>query len=167
MNLSLFPAVKPSKSKIHEGKTTEKITRIDFDSEMREIILPFCRLKYGEIWEDPERGHRVGVLDAANGDDVKKIMSREKANLIINDPPYNVVVGNTNTDALFKMELLDYIKFSRMWVNNALKILKDDVHLYIWLGADYKDDFQPLPDFMLMMRDFKDLKPRNFITMRN
>jgi len=28
-----------------------------------------------------------------------------------------------------------------------------DASLYVWLGADQKDDFQPLPDFMLMMRD--------------
>ena len=52
-------------------------------------------------------------------------------------------------------------------MKNALSILDKDSHFYIWLGADYKDGFQPLPDFMIMMRDFHNLSPRNFITMRN
>jgi len=34
------------------------------------------------------------------------------------------------------------------------------------LGADQADGFQPLPDFMIMMRG-KAFKPRSFITMRN
>ena len=39
--------------------------------------------------------------------------------------------------------------------------------LYIWMGADYRDGFQPLPDFMIMMREFRGIQPKNFITMRN
>jgi site-specific DNA-methyltransferase (adenine-specific) len=34
------------------------------------------------------------------------------------------------------------------------------------MGADQNDGFQPLPDFMLMMRE-QPLRPRSFITMRN
>ncbi len=34
-------------------------------------------------------------------------------------------------------------------------------------GADYRGNFQPLPDLMLMMRGFPTLTPRNFITVRN
>jgi site-specific DNA-methyltransferase (adenine-specific) len=37
---------------------------------------------------------------------------------------------------------------------------------YVWLGADQDNDFQPLPDFMLMMRQMG-MKSRSFITMRN
>jgi len=147
-------------------KTREKLKRIDLYNELREKILPFCRLKYGEIWEDPIKKHRVGVLDATKLEDVKKIMGNEKAKLIINDPPYNVAVGNANTKALFKINLEEYINFSRSWVKNAIEIMDKDAHLYIWIGADYKDNFQPLPDFMIMMREFKELKPRNFITLR-
>jgi site-specific DNA-methyltransferase (adenine-specific) len=36
----------------------------------------------------------------------------------------------------------------------------------VWLGADQTDGFQPLPDFMLMMRT-SPFRPRSFITMRN
>ena len=45
--------------------TSERIGRLDGDSGLSEWLLQFCRLKRGEIWEDPVRGHRVGVLDAA------------------------------------------------------------------------------------------------------
>jgi len=41
-----------------------------------------------------------------------------------------------------------------------------DASLYVWLGADQTDGFQPLPDFMVMMRD-EPYKARSFITMRN
>ncbi len=39
--------------------------------------------------------------------------------------------------------------------------------MYIWLGADVRDHFQPFPDFMLLMRRFPELLPRNLITLRN
>ena len=45
--------------------------------------------------------------------------------------------------------------------------MRENSHFYVWLGADYKDGFQPLPDFMIMMRGFDGLTPRNFITLRN
>lgn len=151
----------------NEGRTKEKLKRLDLNGELRKKILPLCRLKYGEIWEDPIKGHKVGVLDATKINDIKKIMGGRKAKLIINDPPYNVVVGNANTHSLFKMDLKEYICFSRKWIKNAVKIMDKDAHFYIWIGADYKDNFQPLPDFMIMMREFRELKPKNFITLRN
>lgn len=121
----------------------------------------------GDIWEDPVSGHRVGVLDATNPDDVIKIFGAEKATLAVQDPPYNVVVGNESTDNLFKMNLREYMAYSKKWVDNNLKILTKDASLYIWLGADQKEHFQPLPDFMIMMRGYPDLVSRSFITMRN
>lgn len=147
-------------------KTAERLGRLDADPELREKILPLCRLKHGGIWEDPVRGHRVGVLDAACPEDVKMIAGNIKSRLIINDPPYNVVVGNANTGNLFKISRSQYIDFSKKWVSAAESVMDKDSHLYIWLGADYKDHFQPLPDFMIMMRD-TNFTPRNYITLRN
>jgi len=151
----------------NKGKTTERLERLDLHGALKSKIQPLCRLKYGEIWEDRVKGHRVGVLDATEIEDVNKIVGSEKAKLIINDPPYNVAVGNVNTDRLFKISLRDYSDFSEKWVKNAAKIMDENAHLYIWIGADYKDNFQPLPDFMIMMREFKELKPKNLITLRN
>ncbi len=149
-----------------QGQTTEKLKRLDIGKRRKEIVQ-YCRLDYGDVWEDPVKGHRVGVLDATKGDDVHILLRSEKANLVINDPPYNVKVGNANTRNLSKISIKDYITFSKQWVMNTLNVMQEHSHLYIWIGADYKDNFQPLPDFMLMMRDFIELQTRNFITMRN
>jgi site-specific DNA-methyltransferase (adenine-specific) len=145
----------------------EPFGRLDNSPEIREKILPCCRLKAGDIWEDPISGHKVGVLDATKLDDVLKIFGTQKATLAVQDPPYNVVVGNENTDNLFKMTLKEYMIYSKKWVENNLKILSKDSSLYIWLGADQKEHFQPLPDFMIMMRNYHELTSRSFITMRN
>ena len=151
----------------NKGKTTEKLSRLDINQRLRKKILPYCRLKKGELWEDPEGKHKIGVLDATSLADTKKLFGKKKAQLVINDPPYNVVVGNVNTQNLSRIDINEYINFSRKWVSNVLSILEDDSNFYIWLGADQNDGFQPLPEFMIMMREFKELKPRSFITMRN
>ena len=156
-----------SKKKSALGKATEKLTRLDIDEKLRKKILPHCRLQRGEIWIDPRGKHKVGVLDATNFQDTQKLFGNERTPLVINDPPYNVIVGNANTQNLSKINVPEYIKFSQKWVSNVLSVLDKSAALYIWLGADQNDGFQPLPEFMLMMREFKDLKTRSFITMRN
>ena len=150
-----------------EKNTKERIGRLDSDKALRDKVLPLCRLKNGGIWEDPKGLHKIGVLDATAAADTEKIFGNERAALVINDPPYNVVVGNANTDSLFKIDRNNYLEFSAKWVENAEHIMRENSHFYVWLGADYKDGFQPLPDFMIMMRGFDGLTPRNFITLRN
>jgi site-specific DNA-methyltransferase (adenine-specific) len=145
----------------------ETIPRIDSDEAVRKMLLPYCRLKYGEVWEDPICGHRVGCLDAMREEDISLLLGNAKSTLAIQDPPYNVVVGNSNTNSLGKISLEKYIAWSKQWIRNTINILKDDAHLYVWLGADQNEGFQPLPDFMIMMREFKKLRTRSFITMRN
>ncbi|MCA9936044.1 MAG: site-specific DNA-methyltransferase [Ardenticatenaceae bacterium] len=145
----------------------EQLPRLDTHPELRQRLLPYCRLQPGEIWEDPVAGHRVGVLDAADETAVQTLMSGAKADLIINDPPYNLRVGQANTPHLSKQKLDDYMAFSRRWVENALAVTAVHAHFYIWLGADVRDQFQPLPDFMLLMRQYPALRPRNLITLRN
>lgn len=166
---TLFPLAEAAQSQDRRsrGTATERLPRLDVHPELRERLLPLCRLKAGEVWQDPTHGHRVGVLNATSRADVLKIIGDEKTPFIINDPPYNVRVGNANTINLAKIDLDEYLAFSRKWVQNALEIMRDNAHLYVWIGADYTDNFQPLPDFMIMMREFQELRPRNFITMRN
>ncbi|HFE66695.1 MAG TPA: site-specific DNA-methyltransferase, partial [Chloroflexi bacterium] len=60
----------------------------------------------------------------------------------------------------------EFINWCRQWVENSWLHLDDNSALYIWLGADQKNDFQPLPEFMIMMRDFA-FESKSFITMRN
>ena len=148
--------------------TKERLPRLDKDPELRERLLPFCRLKPGELWEDSVRGHRVGVLDASQRDHVARLMQGEKTSLAVNDPPYNIKVGNANTPHLSHVDLEEYLDFSRKWISNAVEALADHAHFYVWIGADYRHDFQPLPDFILLMRAWRPtLRSRNLITMRN
>ena len=130
------------------------------DGKLRKRFLPFCRLKAGEIWVDPQSGHRVGCLDATRAADVARLAARDKIALALHDPPYNVA-------ALEIRERGDYIAFSRAWVKNCLAHLGPHAAFYVWLGADQNDHFQPLPEFMLMMREFEALRSRSFITLRN
>lgn len=58
------------------------------------------------------------------------------------------------------------MEWCKTWVHNTERFLARDSSLYIWLGADQNDGFQPLPDFMIMMRKMP-FRTRSFITMRN
>lgn len=145
----------------------EQLPRLDTHPELRQKLLPFCRLQPGEIWEDPIAGHRVGVLDATDSAAVARLMTGAKAHLLINDPPYNIRVGRASSPQLSQRGLAAYLDFSRRWVENALAVLANHAHFYVWLGADVRNQFQPLPDFMLLLREYPALQPRNFITLRN
>jgi len=144
----------------------EPLPRLD-NSKIREILLPYCRLKHGEIWEDPEGLHKVGVMDAASRDNILKIFNGKKASLFVHDPPYNIDVGGKNTAQLSRIKTEEYINFCRKWISNSIEVMKPDAHLYIWLGADQKRGFQPLPEVMLLMREFEELSSRSFISVRN
>jgi len=136
------------------------LPRLDEDAELRETLLPLCRLAPGEVWSDPQRGHRVGCLDAANPAQIELLMGGQKAQLAIDDPPYNLVAFATRSVA-------DFIAWCEEWIATTNACLDDNSSLYIWLGADQNEGFQPLPDFMLMMRKFRDFASRSLITMRN
>jgi DNA modification methylase len=135
------------------------LPRLDKAPELREKILPFCRLQPGQIWHDPVSGHRVGCLDATDAAQIRALCQGEKAKLAIHDPPYNLV-------AFEERELAQYIQWCSRWVELTRQNLAEDSSLYIWLGADQDAGFQPLPDFMLMMRHTS-FRARSFITMRN
>ncbi len=145
----------------------EPLPRLDSNDKLKALILPYCRLKKGEIWVDPEKGHRVGVLDCCKKEDVAAIMGKNRANLVINDPPYNIEVGNKATGNLFRHEIEKYMDFTARWIKNADDFSSKDSYLYIWLGADQKNDFSPLPEIMILMRDFESYRSRSFITLRN
>jgi len=125
-------------------------------------ITKLPNFEYGTIWKDPVSGHRVGCLDASKIEDVEKLMSGKKTTLAIQDPPYNVKINKE----FRRNPLKEYISWSKRWIDNTIEVLDKDSSLYIWLGADIRKGFQPLPDFIIMMRK-KPLRTRNFITLRN
>ncbi|MBN1687090.1 MAG: site-specific DNA-methyltransferase [Spirochaetales bacterium] len=143
------------------------IPRLDKPGEFHDRVLACCRLKPGEIWTDPVNGHRVGVTDATDAGAVHSLCENETPTLMIHDPPYNIAVGRSTTDALSVRGLSEYIDWCRRWVSSSLDVAAQNAYLYVWTGADQQRGFQPLPDFMVMMRDFKQWQARCFITMRN
>ena len=145
----------------------ENLQRIDSNQQIRALLLPYCRLKYGEVWQDPAHKHKVACLDGSSEEDIQMLMGGNKSTLAIQDPPYNVVVGNNNSDRLGQIALGQYVDWSRRWIQNTCNISKSNASLYIWLGADQNAGFQPLADFIIMMREFRELKTRSLITMRN
>ncbi len=145
----------------------EQIKRIDTDPRLRKKALPCCRLQYGQVWTDKKSGHRVGVLDARNSADIQSLMQGEKAGMAVHDPPYNMRLAKHSSPSLFAVPVDEYIDFSRGWVRNCVEVLSENAHFYVWIGADQNKGFQPLPEFMLMMREFPQLQSRSFITMRN
>lgn len=147
--------------------TREQMPRLDIDADIRRRIMPHCRLRPGDIWKDDVTGHRVGVLDATSKSDVDSILGSERPELVVADPPYNFAVGNGRSMSLRKRCIDDYLSFCRQWVANAAACMSDDAHFYVWIGADYRNGFQPLADFIILMRSFDQLEPRNFISLRS
>ena len=135
------------------------IPRLDRNPDFHALLRKYCRLSEGEVWNDRESGHRVGCLDAANESDVLVLMDGRRASLGIQDPPYNLAAFDLR-------QIEDFIDWCRCWVKATDLALAKDSSLYVWLGADQRNGFQPLPDFMLMMR-LTPFKSRSFITMRN
>jgi site-specific DNA-methyltransferase (adenine-specific) len=135
------------------------LARIDRDEALRECLLPFCRLQPGEIWNDAERGHRVGCLDAASRADVGALCGRKRATLAVHDLPYNFIAFDARRTEAF-------INWCRTIVEHTHAVLAGHSSLYLWIGADQRAGFAPLPELMLMMRG-TGFASRSFITMRN
>jgi len=135
------------------------LPRIDSDPHLHDLLLPYCRIRPGEIWTDKIKNHKVGCIDSADESEIYKIMEGEKALLAVHDPPYNFV-------AFEEKQLNDFIEWSGKWINISFDILDNNSALYIWLGADQNNHYQPFPEFIQMMRN-SGFSSRSFITMRN
>ncbi|MCK6508788.1 hypothetical protein L6R29_02325 [Myxococcota bacterium] len=64
------------------------LPRLDLSPESRNRLLPYCRLKAGEIWKDPKGKHRVGCLNASDATHVVALVENTAPTLAIQDPPY-------------------------------------------------------------------------------
>ena len=135
------------------------LPRIDTDAELREKLLPHCRLKPGEMWRDPQGKHAVGCIDAADTKAVAGLVDGHPITLAVHDPPYNLVAFDVQ-------DVQSYVAWCEQWMEATKAVLAADASLYLWLGADQNDGFQPLADVMVMMRK-QPFKARSFVTMRN
>jgi DNA modification methylase len=139
--------------------TNFPLPRIDVDDKLRNLLLPYCRLKEGDVWEDPHGKHRVGCISAESVKGSNKLMNSMKAALSIQDPPYNFI-------AFQESDVEKFVQWGREWVRNCYDSMSENSSLYIWLGADQNNHFQPFAEFILMMKE-SGFDSRSFITMRN
>ncbi|TAE24737.1 MAG: hypothetical protein EAZ92_13035 [Candidatus Kapaibacterium sp.] len=133
------------------------LPRLDEPSDLRDCLMPYCRLNLGEVWTDGV--HRVGCLDAANPDHAKLLSNGVESTLAVHDPPYNLV-------AFKERSVEEFVRWCEAWVKNSNHELSSNAALYLWLGADQNNHYQPLPDVMLMMRE-SGFVSRSLLTMRN
>ena len=67
------------------------LPRLDDVPQLRAALQRHCRLRPGEVWQDPTGKHRVGCLDASRWEEVQTLVQNEAAQLALHDPPYNLV----------------------------------------------------------------------------
>ncbi len=89
------------------------LPRIDIDEELRTLLLPYCRLKAEEIWEDPQGRHKVACIDATDSNSILNFCDKEKASLAIQDPPYNFV-------AFGKIKVEKFTSWCKEWIDQIL-----------------------------------------------
>lgn len=152
---------------VDRRKMREPFGRIDGDEDLRASLLPFCRLKAGEVWHDPVSGHVVACADATNEAHVDMALKGVLPPLCVADPPYNVVVGAKNSKQLSKLSIHEYDQFTENWLSVTLPRLASDASFYVWLGADMKNGMHPIPEFCVAMRSRPDWRARNWLTVRN
>jgi site-specific DNA-methyltransferase (adenine-specific) len=73
--------------------------------------------------------------------------------------PYNFI-------AFEQRKVDEFINWCRQVVAHTETVLAADSSLYLWIGADQRAGFAPLPELMLMMRE-TGFSARSFITLRN
>lgn len=135
------------------------LPRLDKDKTLRGLLSKYCRLNYGDIWTDPEGTHKLGCLDAADADQIGRLIGNGKGVLAVQDPPYNLV-------AFQKSDVNTFIDWCKEWIAVTGKYLKKNCSLYVWLGADQNNHYQPFGEFIVMMNSTP-FKSRSLITMRN
>ena len=58
--------------------TNFSLPRIDKDPELKQLLLPYSRFKFGKIWKDKHVGHKIGCVDIEDQKLLKKLMEGEK-----------------------------------------------------------------------------------------
>ncbi|MFC2083821.1 DNA-methyltransferase [Bacteroidota bacterium] len=135
------------------------LPRLDKDKKLYKHLVKYCRLRNGEIWNDTKGNHIVGCLDACDYKSLKKLVGRRNVTLAIQDPPYNII-------AFKRFSVSKFIDGCKAWVDNTFKLLSENSSLYVWLGADQRNHYEPFVNFAIMMKD-SGFNSKNFITMRN
>ena len=61
-----------------------------------------------------------------------KLLNDDSVDLIIADPPYNL--GKDYIDTNDKLPFKEYMQFTREWLNESIRVLKDGGTIYVFMG---------------------------------
>lgn len=120
-------------SGILEGEENEpQDDEFDVDAEIENIQEPIT--KTGDLWK--LGNHRLLCGDSTKPEDVERLMGGKEADLVITDPPYNVVyVGKTSDKLTIQNDNMENSQF-RMFLVDAFKNMKNAMKkggvFYIW-----------------------------------
>lgn len=114
-----------------ETKETQTAEEDDFNEETDAVET---RCKAGDIWQLGR--HRLMCGDSTSAEDVAKLMSGEKADLWLTDPPYNVAYEGKTEDKLTiqndKQNDTDFRAFLVGAYSAADSAMKAGASFYIW-----------------------------------
>ncbi len=122
----------------------------DLDKALREISKP--TVKEGELYK--LGNHFLLCADSIKEENVLKLMQGKKADMIYCDPPYNIGMNystgvGTSTkyrkdfpDLKFKgfkdnKKVPEYKQFLDATIKNALRVAKEDAHIFYWCDENY------------------------------
>jgi DNA modification methylase len=119
----------------------------DFDLEKALKETKVTKVKTGEVWQLGE--HRLLVGDSTDSEQVQKLMSDERADIIYCDPPYNIGldyskgVGTSGkydgsyTSKKDSKKDSAYAAFITASIAAALSVAKPNAHLFYWCDERY------------------------------
>jgi DNA modification methylase len=119
----------------------------EFDLEKALKETKIARVKPGEIWQLGD--HRLLIGDAADPEQVKKLMGTDRADVIYADPPYNIGLDyskgvstsgkyegsyTSNKDSKKDAAFALFIDTS---IKAALTVAKPNTHIFYWCDERY------------------------------
>ena len=102
------------------------LPRIDKDPILKKYLTQYCRLKFGDSWQDPEGRHKIACLDSSDFYSIKNLIGSQKFQLAVHDPPYNMI-------AFDEMDSSEFVNWCKIWIESSYKILDENSSLYIEL----------------------------------
>ena len=114
----------------------------DYDVEEKLERIEEPKSKPGDIYLLGE--HRLMCGDSTSLEDVKKLMSDNKADLLLTDPPYNVNISNSDGMTIENDNMSDenFKQFLDAAFKNASASLKKGGAFYIWHGDSETVNFR-------------------------
>lgn len=116
------------------GNSAESVEDDEYDAEAALEAIKEPVTKAGDIWQLGR--HRLMCGDSTDEEAVKKLMGRERADLLLTDPPYNVgYTGKTQDKMTLKnddMSDAEFRRFLQAAFKAADSVMKGGASFYIW-----------------------------------